>query len=227
MTNIPKKLDVINRDDHVERFLHAAGVEDTFEIRNKVNELIDYLQAKEEEMSFMLDIAEERGYWQGRKEDKEEANKLQARAAKHIENNQHEYDEIRDKCFCGREKKSVYHIEASKGECGCACHDPKYGSYHGQGVIPCCSNPDKKLDPPEHEDTELGKLEKDYIDSFGDLFHTWSSYGWWIKYIRSNYISKEKIKRAIDKELDELRGTTACTFYDFADDLKESLGLGD
>lgn len=38
-------------------------------------------------------------------------------------------------------------------------------------------------------------------------------------------VSKEKIKREIDKELELLRGTTACTFYDFADDLKESLGL--
>lgn len=44
---LPKKLDVINRDDHAERFLHAAGVEDTYEIRNKLNEIIDYLSDKE------------------------------------------------------------------------------------------------------------------------------------------------------------------------------------
>lgn len=47
-----KKLAVINRDDHVGRFLHAAGIEDTFEIKNKINEIIDYLEASKGEIKF-------------------------------------------------------------------------------------------------------------------------------------------------------------------------------
>ena len=75
----------------------------------------------------------------------------------------------------------------------------------------------------KHED-EWVKLEKDYIDSFGEVFHTWSSYGWWIKYIRDNFVSKEKIKEYVS---DKLNCYSNPDYRVALKDLSESLGLGD
>lgn len=112
---------------------------------------------------------------------------------------------------CDKCNQTGYSEEASKGECE-----------HGDTNIDRCDDCEKKRNPPEHEeewvygfeDGTIIDLNKIKGKELADLLNT-------------RFVSKEKIEKEIDKELEELRGTTACTFYDFADDLKESLGLGD
>lgn len=158
--NIPKKLEfrphlttgVIARDRDMEMLVLW------------LNELRDYLQAKEEASKGECPMCGNKDYKNGcsncyeRMFPEDRVDRITNKEVAKPNSSEHEY------CW----KHGV--VGVKYGENGC------------------------KHVPPEHEE-ELVKLEKDYIDSFGDLFHTWSSYGWWIKYIRDNFVSKEKIKR--------------------------------
>lgn len=62
----------------------------------------------------IIKLAEQRGYERGISERSKNTEKDQAKMVSHVRSNQHEYDEIRGKCSCGREKDSVYHIQKPK-----------------------------------------------------------------------------------------------------------------
>ena len=283
--NIPKKLDVINRDDHAERFLRAAGIEDTFEIRNKINEIIDYLEDPENIIKAYKDLLDRQHEGEASKGDNSLFNDQKLNECANILAND-DMDKIKEAskgecphcdekhmdgyahnpktCFMCRDNppehkcdhKTNYFMNAVNGCKVCSKKaqkalsrdgDPKYEEASeckhswdtSTGECQLCRKPDptqqiseSKANPPEHEE-ELVKLEKDYIDSFGDLFHTWSSYGWWIKYIRDNFVAKEKIKR----EIEHLYFSGICfmqtnpsgreIFSEQVDKSKKSLGLGD
>lgn len=188
--SIPKKLDVINRDDHAERFLHAAGIEDTFEIRSKINELIGYLQANKPVGCCCI---KKHSTGEVSKKDKYlcyTCNQWGIVGEHECEASKGERENI--ECLKKKVKKNIIdHSHAiyeeldppeSKGECTCSYYD------WDRGV------PNKKClvhNPPEHEEIPHGyKLRhedcEDCIKVTGDAW----------KPNMSEYVSKEKIKNS-------------------------------
>lgn len=213
---IPKKLDSIWNKATV---YHDMARTDVFV--DKINELIDYLQAKEEASKGILtekqfnEIALQGFEWA--KED-EAARKSKAskgdfdrgfdEGEKFGRISERMYPASKGQCKCRCHIESVniccdeclekHNPPESKGGCSCECHGAKENT-----PSPC----QHCLIPPEHEESPKEDDLKDYIET--DYFLQ--------KYIKDNYVSKEKIKRELISKLS----------YAWCKELFKSLGLGD
>lgn len=197
MTNIPKKLE-LKYYDH--KFLPDTSCEvppTNKELMEKINKLIDYLQAKEDksykvassvccDSSFRLEGDTKEG------------------TMFHVCNN------CNKACDTKLTEKKV---EASKGEC---IHEGDRSNFHPQYCTKC----GKEFmydNPPEHEEEyqDLAKLwgEKDAPD-FHEVF----------KVVKSGYVSKEKIKTRYNRQRCAECKHVECKELD---KFMKSLGIGD
>lgn len=206
MTNIPKKLELKYKDHKFIPNLSYEVPPTNKELMEKINEYHDYLQAKEE------------------------ASKGECECCKSVV---FEKTTPLEKCVdCGH-LCSNHSLPETKGECmragWCDSCDTIHKSPFEDG---------RYKNPPEHEeswekeirdenwDTENGIMTKQAYLRHGRKIGTATTplkVEMIIDYIKANFVSKEKIKRAIEQAADCAPGTRGRTL----DAISKSLGLGD
>lgn len=189
------------------------------EYRNKTNEIIDFLEAKEEVDKTWLKeiILKDKGIGEP---NYEEASKGECK--------QHSCEYYKCRCildpntgYCISKSWHVcnhYNPPESNGECGCCLNKHLDRGYSADGVCGKCKH---DMNPPEHEEDNwtiklhmLSHQIKEGVKKWVDVEN----------YIRDNFVSKEKIKRVASGTETRFSNKTVSMAIEH---LLESLGLGD